>query len=153
MALSVLREVAGCISKSTLFCIMCNECTDASNREQVVICTMWINTNLEPQEDFIWLYKVDDIYASTKAAIIKNTLTYPSQNVGDNVMMGQVLWKEPKLGLPNNCLMENKELFTYMHCYGHALNLAAGDSIRSSKLMKDALHTILGVSKLVKYSP
>ena len=49
--------------------------------------------------------------------------------------------------------MKNKELFTYMHCYGHALNLAAGDSIKSFKLMKDTLHTTLEVSKLVKYSP
>ena len=53
MALSVLREVAGCINKSTFFCIMCDECTDASSREQMVICIRWINTNLELQEDFI----------------------------------------------------------------------------------------------------
>ena len=74
MALSVLREVAGCINKSTFFCVMCDECTDASNREQVVTCIRWINANLEPQEDFIGLYKVDDICASTIVAIIQDTL-------------------------------------------------------------------------------
>lgn len=53
---------------------VCDECTDASNREQVVICIRWINTNLKPQEDFIGLYKADDICASTIGAIIKDTL-------------------------------------------------------------------------------
>ena len=30
----------------------------------------------------------------------------------------------------------------YTHCYGHALNLAAGDAMKSCKIMKDALDII-----------
>lgn len=40
----------------------------------------------------------------------------------------------------------------YTHCYGHALNLAAGDAIKHCKIMKDALDIIFEVSKLIKYS-
>lgn len=29
----------------------------------------------------------------------------------------------------------------YIHCYGHALNLAIGDTLRQSKVMRDALDT------------
>ena len=41
----------------------------------------------------------------------------------------------------------------YTHCYGHALNLACGDTIRQCKLMRDALETTHEISKLVKKSP
>ena len=46
---------------------------------------------------------------------------------------------------------ENQAVF--LHCYGHALNLAVGDSIKNSKLLKDALEIAFEVSKLVKFSP
>lgn len=41
----------------------------------------------------------------------------------------------------------------YTHCYGHALNLACGDTIKSSKLMKDTLDTTHEIVKLLKRSP
>ena len=39
-----------------------------------------------------------------------------------------------------------------LHCYGHALNLACQDTIRSTKVMKHALDTTFELSKLLKYS-
>ena len=39
------------------------------------------------------------------------------------------------------------------HCYGHALNLAVGDSMKQSKVCKDALDTAFEISKLIRYSP
>ena len=36
-------------------------------------------------------------------------------------------------------LLKSSEQYIRTRCYGHALNLACGDTIRSSKLMKDAL--------------
>ena len=41
----------------------------------------------------------------------------------------------------------------YTHCYGHALNLAVGDSIRNIKLLSDTFGTIKEVCNLVKKSP
>ena len=41
----------------------------------------------------------------------------------------------------------------YTHCYGHALNMAAVDTLKQSKLMKDALDTTREITKLIKYSP
>ena len=37
----------------------------------------------------------------------------------------------------------------YIHCYGHALSLAAGDAIKNSKVLKDALDITFEVSKLI----
>ena len=74
MAVSVLRKVASSIFGASFYTIMCDERTDSSNREQVVLCIRWINDELEPHEDFIGLYKVDNILANTIVAVIKDSL-------------------------------------------------------------------------------
>ncbi len=47
--------------------------------------------------------------------------------------------------------IEPKAILT--HCYGHALNLAASDDMKKSKLLKDALETTYEITKLIKFSP
>ena len=47
--------------------------------------------------------------------------------------------------------LESKAIFTL--CYGHALNLAACDTMKKIKLLKEALEITHEVTKLVKYSP
>lgn len=64
MAFSHLRKIADDIASSTYFSIMCDECTDSLNREQLSVCIRWVNSELEPQEDFIGLYKMANICAS-----------------------------------------------------------------------------------------
>ena len=49
------------------------------------------------------------------------------------------------------CSAEPREVFT--HCYGHALNLACGNTIKQSKLMRDAMDTTHEITKLIKKSP
>ena len=41
----------------------------------------------------------------------------------------------------------------YMHCYGHALNLAVGNCIKYSNICKDSLDTAFKIIKLIKFSP
>ena len=112
---------------------MCDECTDASNHEQLVICIRWVDEQLQPQEDFIGLYKIDYTSANTIVTKIKDAL----------VRMSGVAKQ----------LSDEENHAVFLHCYGHALNLAVGDSVRNSKLLKDALEITFEVSKLVKYSP
>ena len=47
--------------------------------------------------------------------------------------------------------LESRAIYT--HCYGHSLNLAAGDTIKKSTVMKKALDITLEMSKLIKFSP
>ena len=49
------------------------------------------------------------------------------------------------------CDIEPRALFT--HCYSHALNLAASDVLKQSKLMSDALDLTHEITKLIKCSP
>ncbi len=47
--------------------------------------------------------------------------------------------------------LESRALFT--HCYGHSLNLAVCDTIKNSKVARDALDTSFEITKLIKFSP
>ena len=40
----------------------------------------------------------------------------------------------------------------YIHCYGHALNLACSDAVKNSVMIKDSLDTAYEVIKLVRKS-
>ena len=48
-------------------------------------------------------------------------------------------------------LLNEEPRAIYTHCYGHALNLACQDTIRSVRVVKDALDTTFELSKLLKY--
>lgn len=41
----------------------------------------------------------------------------------------------------------------YMHCYGHALNLACNDAIRGCRTIQNALENTREITKLIKLSP
>ena len=41
----------------------------------------------------------------------------------------------------------------YTHCYGHALNLAVADTVKQSKVCRDALDTAFEITRLIKFSP
>ena len=41
----------------------------------------------------------------------------------------------------------------YTYCYGHALNLAVADGIKSVQCISDSLDTVREIVKLVKKSP
>ena len=47
-------------------------------------------------------------------------------------------------------LMDEEPRAVYTHCYGHSLNLAIGDSIKSCKVMQSSLDVVFEISKLIK---
>jgi len=131
MALSVLRRIAGCIHTAKFYCIMCDECIDTSNQEQLVICIRWVNEQLQPQEDFIGLYKVDDISANT---IVEDALV--RMNLALSKCRGQCYdgasaMSGARSGVAKQ-LNEDENRAVFLHCYGHALHLVVGDSVKNS---------------------
>ena len=112
MVLSILRDIAKNIQKSCFFTIMWSECTDAANKEQVVICIRWVDSNLEVFEDVIGLYAVDDVKATTITNIIKDTLLRLNPDM--KKCWGQCYdevsnMSGPKTELPSSCVMKNQE--------------------------------------------
>ena len=49
------------------------------------------------------------------------------------------------------CDMEKRVIYT--HCYGHTLDLACSDTIKTIKLMGDSFDTAREITKLIKHSP
>ena len=74
LAIQILRDIGNSIRSTPYYSLMADEVTDSSNREQVVICLRWVDENLEPQEDFIGLYKVDSTAADVIVKVLKDTL-------------------------------------------------------------------------------
>lgn len=58
----------------------------------------------------------------------------------------------PRSGVAKQ-LRDEEPRALYLHCHGHALNLATGDAIKKCKVTKDALDVTFEISKLVKFSP
>ena len=136
MPLTVLWEITHSIHESTFYSIMCNECTDASSKEQVVIWIRWIEKDLEVHEDVTgWKYAVIDISTQTVIKVIKDALV--RMNLGLNKCWGQCYdgastMSGPRSGVAKQLRNEEPRAL-YLHCHGHALNLAAGDAIKKQK--------------------
>ena len=50
-------------------------------------------------------------------------------------------------------IMDIESRALYTHCYGHSLNLAAGDAIKGCKVLQDTLDITFEISRLIKFSP
>ena len=135
---------------------MADETTDVSNREQVVIALRYVgDSDFSVHEGFIGLYSVPSIDSDTLVSIVKDTL------VRLNLLLSKVRGQcydgaSNASGIKNGvatqiCKEEPRAVYT--HCYGHSINLAAGDAIKKSKVMKSALAITHEVTKLIKYSP
>ena len=53
---------------------MVDECVNISNREQLVLCSRYVDTEVVAHEDFIGLYKCPNITANTIVAAIDDVL-------------------------------------------------------------------------------
>jgi len=134
---------------------MVDETTDVSNREQVVLCIRWVSKDFEVHEDFIGLYKVDQIDARTLVFVIKDVLlrlNLSLSNIRGQCYDGAACMAGIRSAVAKQFLDEEPRA-VYTHCYGHALNLACGDTIKQCSLIKDTLDTTHELIKLLKKSP
>ena len=122
---------------------------------QVVIVLQWVDDELNVHGEFIGLYEVPSIEASSLVFVIKDTLL--QMNLTLAKARGQCYDGASNMcGIRSGVAKQIKDeepraLFT--HCYGHSLSLATSDAIKKCKTMKSALETMHEITKLVKYSP
>ena len=96
----------------------------------LVICS--VNDNLTVTEDFIGLYKTESIESSSIVSIIKDVLL--RMNLKLKYCRGQCYDGASNMTRVRNGVAkqltdeEPRAIFT--HCYGHALNLAVGDTVK-----------------------
>ncbi len=134
---------------------MADETTDNSNKEQVTLFLRWVTDDLQVHEEFLGLYHVDSINAATLTAVIQDLfvrLNLCLERLRGQCYDGASSMSGRRSGVAKRIReLEPRALFT--HCYGHALNLAACDTIKGMKVLKDALDTTREITKLIKYSP
>ena len=134
---------------------MADEVTDASNREQVVICLRRVDKLFDLHEEFIGLYKVDETSANTITNALSDVLwrmDLPVSKCCGQCYDGASNMSGIRQGTAAQFLLQEPRAL-YNHCYGHALNLAVGDTIKQIRLLRDTLDTCFEMSKLLKYSP
>ena len=155
MAVKLLGDITKRIQKVKFFTLMADETTDAGNKEQLVIVFRWVDEKLNVHEDFIGLHEIEVANADFITDVLKNILVVC--NLNENQLRGQCYDGASVMsGLRNGVVtqiqtMEPKAIYT--HCYGHALNLAAGDTIKKCLVLKKALDITFEMSKLIKHSP
>ena len=154
MTNSIVCKIAGTIEDARYFSLMADEVTDSSNREQVVICLRWIDEQFDAHEDFVGLHKVKSIGANVLVAVLKDVLLRLNLSLCN--CRGQCYDRAAnmagiRIGVATQ-ISEYEQRAIFTHCYGNALNLAAADTMRKSKVLCCALDTVGEISWLLKYS-
>lgn len=143
------------IHSAPFLSIMIDETTDVSNREQVVVCLRWVDRGLQAHEEFIGLHAVESTAATVLVGVVRDVLA--RLNVSINKIRGQCYDGASAMsgsrGGVAALIQQEEPRAIYTHCYGHALNLACGDAIKTCQLMKNALDTAYELIKLIKKSP
>ena len=155
MAHTVLRGIATDIRSATFFTLMADEVTDVSNKEQVAVCLRCVDDDFEVHEFFVGMYEVESIKADILVTYLKDVpvrLSLPVHNCRGQCYDGAANMAGSRHGVATQFLKEEPRA-TFTHCYGHALNLAAGDALKSNKILRDTLDTTFEISKLIKFSP
>ena len=151
MAVNHLRTIADNIRNSGYFVLESDEVTDASNKEQVIVCLRWVDSHLEPHEDFIGLHFVEDITTDTIVHVLKDTVL--RMNLNMSMCRAQCYDGASNMKKAAREIKAIEPRALYLHCYGHSLNLAVADTLKSVKVMSDVIDHALEICKLLKYSP
>ena len=122
---------------------MVDETTDQSNTEQLAFCLRYVDSSLEVHEELIRLYSLESTLAESVIFTIKDVLLRMNlrlENCRGQCHDGASSMSGQKSGVAKMMMdLEHRALYT--HCYGHALNLAAQDSIKHIKIMEGTLDT------------
>ena len=136
MGLHILRDLklATSIWQAKFFCVMADKVTDASNKEQVVVCSWSVD---QPHKDFTGLHAAESIIrADTLVEVIKDTMLRLELCISDccgQCYDGAANMSGAKKGTASQiCSEEPRAIF--IHCYGHALNLAVGNTVKRNHI-------------------
>ena len=155
MAMEILRDIAKNIRDADFYSMMCDEATDVSNSSQLVVCLRWVDDDLVAHDEYIGLKDMPNTGAKSIVKELKDVLL--RMNIRLNKCRGQCYDGCSTMTGKNNGVVvqikEEEKRALYTHCYCHSLNLAVGDTMKKSKILKDTIDTTFELTKLVKKSP
>lgn len=119
---------------------MADETSDSSNKEQLVIVFRYVDDELQVHEEFVGLYQLDTTDAKTIVTVLKVALNLDIHRLRGQCYDGASAMSGAKSGVAKQ-ILEKEPRAHYTHCYGHALNLAASDTIKGVSTLKNAMDT------------
>ena len=155
MANLILQEKLKVIQERQLFSIIGDEGTDVSNKEQLSFCLRTVDENLDPFEDFIGFYELENIKSNTIVRVIKDILIRLNLSLkncrgqtydGASNMMGK------KSGVTTQIFAEQPKAVA-IHCQGHSLSLSVKSLTNECDILRDTLSVVGEICILVKFSP
>ena len=153
MGLYILCEVSRNIAGSHCFSILADECTDcAKNKEQFTINISRVDQHLNEDEEFIGLYQVRTIDAESLVSAIRDVLLHMNVRVANchaQCYGGASNMSDGRKGVAAIIMQEENRLSTHT-AIGNALNLAVADTVKQSKICRDALDTAFEITKLIQ---
>ena len=112
---------------------------------------IYIDDNFDAHEDFVGMYAVESIKVDILVRELKDTLL--RMNLPLAYCHGQCYDGAANMaGTRNDVatqILHEEPCATFTHCYGHALNLAASDTVKKNKVLRNTLDTTLEISKLI----
>jgi len=150
MALHILRQITKCLQQTPFITLMVDETTDVSNQEQAVFCLRWVDHEFEVHEEFIGLHAIDSTDASHNCCDqnCAYSIAYTNNQIKGQCYDAAAAMAGTRSGVAKLVIAQEARAI-YTHCYGHALNLACGDTIKKCKIMKDALDITHEITKLI----
>ena len=122
---------------------MVDETTDKSNKEQLTLVLRWIDESFMVSEEFLGLYYLSSTSAESIVGAIKDAFLrfqIPMTKIRGQCYDGCSTMAGSKAGVAKK-IEELEPRAVFLHCYGHALNISVGNTIKQSTTMKDCLDT------------
>ena len=122
-----------------------------SHYEQVIMCLQCVSNEFEVHEDFVGLHVVDSIDARSITQAIHSVLMriyLPVNKARGQCYDGAATMRGTHSGVATQVAHEEPRP-VYMHCYGHAINVACGNTLKWCKSMDDALDSTHEIVKRV----
>ena len=154
MALRILRDVARNIRDSDFCSMMCDEATDVGNVSQLVVCLRWVDDDLIAHDEFIGLKNMPTTNADSIVRELKDVLLRMQLKLDKcrgQCYDGCSTISGAKNGVAVQFKNEEKRAL-YTHCYTHSIQLAVGDTMKASPVLKDTIDNTHKLTKLVKKS-
>ena len=155
IALGMLRNIGKKLQAAKFFTIMADESADISNKEQLVVCIRWVDDDLTAQEEFIGLHPLKDTSSKAIFDVLSDAILRLGIKISDGrgqCYDGAEAMSGAKNGVAKKFKEQNPKIL-YIHCYGHAVNLAVKDTCTKVRSMKDCFDIAREITKLIKDSP
>ena len=125
------------------------------NSEHLVKCFRYIDDHLEVHEEFVRLYRCENIAANTIVKVLKESLL--RFNLQLSRCRGQCYDGGSNMAGSKNGvkaqILRDKPRALLTHCYGHCLSFSVADTVKTIKCLGSTMDIVNELSKLLQYSP